>query len=152
MPVRVISQRDGRTKTRLYQIYTSMKDRCYRVKARDYARYGARGIRVCSEWLASFDAFRDWALQNGYADNLTLDRKEVSGPYSPENCRWSTYKEQANNRSNTKRITYEGVTRTASEWAELLGVSVAAVHGHYRRTGTPYSKGTLQTFKTHEIC
>ena len=151
MPVRVISQRDGRTKTRLYQIYTSMKDRCYRVKARDYARYGAKGIRVCSEWLASFDAFRDWALQNGYADNLTLDRKEVSGPYSPENCRWSTYKEQANNRSNTKRITYEGVTRTASEWAELLGVSVAAVHGHYRRTGTPYSKGTLQTFKTHEI-
>ena len=152
MPVRVISQRDGRTKTRLYQIYTSMKDRCYRVKARDYARYGAKGIRVCSEWLASFDAFRDWALQNGYADNLTLDRKEVSGPYSPENCRWSTYKEQANNRSNTKRITYEGATRTASEWADLLGVSVAAVHGHYRRTGTPYSKGTLQTFKTYEIC
>ena len=152
MPVRVISQRDGRTKTRLYQIYTSMKDRCYRAKARDYARYGAKGIRVCSEWLASFDAFRDWALQNGYADNLTLDRKEVSGPYSPENCRWSTYKEQANNRSNTKRITYEGVTRTASEWADLLGVSVAAVHGHYRRTGTPYSKSTLQTFKTNEIC
>ena len=152
MPVRVISQRDGRTKTRLYQIYTSMKDRCYRVKARDYARYGAKGIWVCAEWLASFDAFRDWALQNGYADNLTLDRKEVNGPYSPENCRWSTCKEQANNRSNTKRITYEGVTRTASEWADLLGVSVAAVHGHYRRTGTPYSKGTLQTFKTNEIC
>lgn len=151
MPVRVISQRDGRTKTRLYQIYTSMKDRCYRVKARDYARYGAKGIRVCSEWLASFDAFRDWALQNGYADNLTLDRKEVSGPYSPENCRWSTYKEQANNKSNTKYITYEGVTRTASEWADLLGVSVAAVHGHYRRTGTPYSKRALQTFKTNEI-
>lgn len=152
MPVRVISQRDGRTKTRLYQIYTSMKDRCYRAKARDYARYGAKGIRVCSEWLASFDAFRDWALQNGYADNLTLDRKEVSGPYSPENCRWSTYKEQANNKSNTKYITYEGVTRTASEWADLLGVSVAAVHGHYRRTGTPYSKSALQTFKTNEIC
>lgn len=151
MPVRVISQRDGRTKTRLYQIYTSMKDRCYRANARDYARYGAKGIRVCSEWLASFDAFRDWALQSGYADNLTLDRKEVSGPYSPENCRWSTYKEQANNRSNTKYITYEGVTRAASEWADLLGVSVAAVHGHYRRTGTPYSKRALQTFKTNEI-
>ena len=151
MPVRVISQRDGRTKTRLYQIYTSMKDRCYRANARDYAHYGAKGIRVCSEWLASFDAFRDWALQNGYADNLTLDRKEVSGPYSPENCRWSTYKEQANNRSNTKYITYEGVTRTASEWAELIGVSVAAVHGHYRRTGTPYSKSALRAFKKGEI-
>lgn len=151
MPVRIISQRDGRTKTRLYQIYTSMKDRCYRANARDYARYGAKGIRVCSEWLASFDAFRDWALQNGYADNLTLDRKEVIGPYSPENCRWSTYKEQANNRSNTKYITYEGVTRTASEWADLLGVSVAAVHGHYRCTGTPYSKRALQTFKNNEI-
>lgn len=151
MAVRVISQRDGRTKTRLYQIYTSMKDRCYRVKARDYERYGAKGIRVCPEWLASFDAFRDWALQNGYADNLTLDRKEVDGPYSPENCRWATYKEQANNRSNTKYITYEGATRTASEWAELIGVSVAAVHGHYRRTGTPYSKSALRAFKKGEI-
>ena len=151
MAVRVISQRDGRAKTRLYQIYTSMKDRCYRVKARDYERYGAKGIRVCPEWLASFDAFRDWALQNGYADNLTLDRKEVDGPYSPENCRWATHKEQANNRSNTKYITYEGVTRTASEWAELIGASVAAVHGHYRRTGTPYSKSALRAFKKGEI-
>lgn len=83
MPVRVISQRDGRTKTRLYQIYTSMKDRCYRAKARDYARYGARGIKVCSEWLDSFYAFRDWALQNGYTDSLTLDRRDTTGNYEP---------------------------------------------------------------------
>ena len=151
MPVRVISQRDGRTKTRLYQIYTSMKDRCYRVKARDYARYGARGIKVCSEWLDLFDAFRDWALQNGYTDSLTLDRRDTTGNYEPGNCRWATYREQANNRGNTKYITYEGVTQTASEWAELLGVSVAAIHGHYKRTGTPYSVSALRTFRQNEV-
>lgn len=147
MAVRVISERDGRTKTRLYQIYTSMKDRCYRENARDYHRYGARGIKVCSEWLDSFDIFRTWALQNGYSDDLTLDRIQNDLGYSPDNCRWVTKKAQANNRSNTLIITFEGVTRTASEWAELLGVSVAAVHGHYKRTGTPYSKSALQSLR-----
>ena len=134
MAVRVISKRDGRTKTRLYQIYTSMKDRCYRENARDYHRYGARGIKVCSEWLDS-------------SDDLTLDRIQNDLGYSPDNCRWVTKKAQANNRSNTLIITFEGVTCTASEWAKLLGVSVAAVHGHYKRTGTPYSKSALQSLR-----
>lgn len=151
MSVRVISERDGRTKTRLYQIWTSMKDRCYRLRARDYARYGGRGIRVCSEWLTSFDVFRDWAVTHDYNDGLTLDRRDNDGDYTPDNCRWVSKKTQANSRSNTTVISFNGDTRTASEWAELLGVSVAAIHGHFRQTGTPYSKSALRALVQHEI-
>lgn len=139
-----MSSTDGRSKTRLYRIWQGMKSRCYTATDGDYSGYGARGIRVCSAWLASFDAFRDWALQNGYADNLSLDRRDVNGPYSPENCRWATRREQNRNRRNTLYITFEDVTKSAPEWAEQLGVSVGAIHSRYRRNGTPYTSKHLE--------
>lgn len=121
-----------------------MKSRCYTATDGDYSGYGARGIRVCSAWLSSFDAFRDWALANGYTDELTIDRVDVNGPYSPENCRWVTAKEQSRNRRNTLCITYNGVTKSASEWAEQLGVSLWVIHSRYRRNGTPYTSKQLE--------
>ncbi len=88
----------GMTKTRIYGIWKGMRKRCNYKKAKDFHNYGGRGIKVCSEWENSFIAFKDWAFQNGYADNLTIDRINVNGNYEPSNCRWITMAEQQKNK------------------------------------------------------
>ena len=86
---------------RLYRIWQNMRQRCNNPKHKDYRNWGSRGIRICAEW-DDFKAFYDWAMSNGYADNLTLDRINNDGNYEPSNCRWATMKEQQNNRRNNK--------------------------------------------------
>lgn len=83
---------------RLKSIYGHMKQRCYNSKNPNYPAYGGRGIRICDEWLDSYDAFETWALSNSYADELTLDRIDVNGDYEPANCRWADMKIQGNNK------------------------------------------------------
>lgn len=83
---------------RLYNIWVGMKMRCFDPNVESYKHYGGRGITVCDEWVHNYEAFRDWALDNGYDSNLSIDRVDVDGNYCPENCRWSTAKEQASNR------------------------------------------------------
>lgn len=108
--------------TRLHNIWECMRTRCLNPNAKTYHRYGGRGIEVCDEWATSYEAFEAWALANGYQDNLTLDRKDNDGPYSPENCRWATQKQQSNNRRDNLRICYNGEIKTVSEFAEELGI------------------------------
>lgn len=89
--------------TRLYSIWKGMKERCFNANYRDYPHYGGRGITVCAEWAASFAAFRDWALANGYALTLTIERRNVNGNYEPGNCTWITLSEQQKNKTNSRR-------------------------------------------------
>lgn len=86
---------------RLYRIYTNMKTRCYNVNSPNYKYYGLRGIIICPEWETSFYKFVRWSLDNGYADNLSIDRIDVNGNYEPMNCRWVTARVQANNTRKT---------------------------------------------------
>ena len=100
-----------------------MKDRCFNPKNIHYSYYGGRGITVCNEWKNSFKEFYTWANTHGYADDLSIDRINKDGNYTPENCRWANAKTQSNNTSNNKFITYKGVTKTIGQWANEIGVS-----------------------------
>lgn len=88
---------------KLYHTWNGMKYRCYNKKGKNYKNYGARGIKVCDEWLRDFMAFREWSLANGFAENLTIDRIDVDGNYEPDNCRWVTVAEQNRNKTTTKK-------------------------------------------------
>lgn len=114
--------RDHRV-SRLYRAWTNMRRRCNKASSLDYKRYGGRGIRVCPQWDSSFGNFRDWAMENGYADNLEIDRIDNDGDYCPENCRWVDRKTQMNNTSTNRYITALGQEHTLSEWCRITGLS-----------------------------
>ena len=125
------------THTRLYGIYNKIKWRCEYPNCRDFKNYGGRGIRVCDEWLNSFETFRDWALANGYRDDLTIDRIDVNGNYEPSNCRWVTMKVQTQNRRNSILITFNGETRPLSVWAKEKGIKYLTAYNRYKKGLTP---------------
>lgn len=112
----------GKTYDRLYRLWSHMKERCNNPQSRYFHRYGARGIKVCPEWADDFQAFYDWAMSHGYADNLTIDRIDNDGDYTPENCRWATKKIQNNNTSKNVTYTVNGITRTQRGWEEALAL------------------------------
>ena len=92
----------------LYRKYRDMRTRCLNEHAARYSYYGGRGIKICDEWLNSFDAFVVWSYENGYSEGLSLERVDVNGDYCPENCKWITKTEQSYNKRNTKWVDYNG--------------------------------------------
>lgn len=111
----------GGARTRLYKIWKGVRDRTLHSNRSCSKWYADRGVRMAEEWNV-WENFRDWAMSHGYDETLTIDRIDSSGDYSPENCRWATRKEQSNNKSDNHRITYNGVTRNVTEWAEVVGM------------------------------
>lgn len=119
--------------TKLYETWKRMRDRCNRPNATQYKDYGGRGIKVCDEWDKNFQSFYNWAYQNGYNEDLTIDRIDNNKGYSPDNCRWATYKEQMRNKRTNHIITYKNQSKCISEWCEELNLSYSAVFGRLRR-------------------
>ena len=125
----------GESGTRLNNIWYAMKARCYYTKRKEYENYGGKGIRVCDEWRNNYSNFRDWALKNGYSDELTLDRIDVNGNYEPSNCRWCTQKQQANNTTKNVIVEYNGEYFTISELAEYAKIPMNTLWARIRRLG-----------------
>lgn len=112
----------GMHNSRLYKIWDGMKKRCMNPHHMAYSNYGGRGIFICDEWNV-FENFRDWALDNGYEDHLTIDRIDNDDGYYPGNCRWVDWFTQGNNRRSCRYITYKDITHSIAEWARLFNVS-----------------------------
>ncbi len=107
---------------RLKRIYEGIKNRCYNQNVKAYKNYGGRGIKICDEWLKDGMKFQEWALDSGYTENLTIERKNVNNGYEPDNCIWASMKEQQNNRRDNKKVIYKGKTVTISQLSEITGI------------------------------
>lgn len=112
----------GQSKTRLYKVWTSMKQRCSNPNDKAYLDYGGREIKVCDEWQ-DFEPFHEWAMSTGYARDLEIDRIDNDGDYEPGNCRWVSRRDQLNNTRINRRIAFRGETKTVAEWARELGLN-----------------------------
>jgi hypothetical protein len=123
----------GMSQTRLYQIWINMKARCYHKTHPSYKTYGARGIKICNEWLDSFLTFAEWALANGYQDDLTIERIDNDKNYEPDNCKWIDLKNQANNRGSNIKITYKNETQNLSEWCKIYNKDYRLVYNRIHK-------------------
>lgn len=130
----------GQYGTPLYKVYYGMLGRCYCKKHIDYKWYNQKGITVCDEWRCGFEAFREWAVQSGYKHGLTIDRIDNSKGYSPQNCRWATPKEQAQNRTTNLNYTLDGKTQCLKQWAEEFGVNYRTLYYRVRTRNIPLAK------------
>lgn len=124
----------GKQYPRLYSIWINMKTRCYNSNGLEYKNYGGRGIEICRAWKNNFYEFLQWALANGYQDNLTIDRIDVNGNYEPSNCRWADVEMQANNKQNTLRVPFEN-NMSLHQFCRKYGFSYKAETSYYYKHG-----------------
>lgn len=137
-----LSKHNG-SDTRLYEIWSGMRKRCRNPRYKSYKNYGGRGIFVCERWDVSFAAFRD--DMGDPPVGMTLDRINNDGPYSPENCRWATKKQQANNTRTNRRISFQGETLHLNEWATRLNMAPSTLCMRLKRL--PVAKAMTQLKK-----
>lgn len=123
------------SRSKIYGVWNSMKNRCYNPNAINYSDYGARGVIVCSLWKEDFGAFYEYVskLPHYGEDGYSINRINNDGNYEPNNVEWSNLEEQANNKRNSRYITFNNQTHTLAEWARLQGISyMALAHRLYR--------------------
>ena len=131
--------------------HKNMLSRCYDSNNASYEHYGARGITVCAEWLDETSGryeFIEWALHNGHSMGLSLDRIDTNAGYSPENCKWSTIKEQLRNQRRNHLISYQGRTQTLSAWAEELGIQPSTLHRRVSKYNMSVEKALTPVIRT----
>lgn len=146
----VQGEKHGDRHTKLYQTWSNMKARCNRNTHPQYNDYGGRGIAICYEWLNSYMSFKEWAKDNGYSDELTIDRIDVNGNYEPSNCRWVNHKVQNN---NTRRNIYVDKNITLTEKCEELGIDSKLIQARIREQGMSFNEAIKlsQNFRYYKI-
>ena len=140
--------RHGMRYTRIYNIWRSMRQRCFNPRCDAYKHYGGRGITVCTEW-ENFQTFYDWAMSNGYAEDLTIDRVDTDKNYEPSNCRWVTQKVQQNNRTNNRLLEVDGVSHTIAEWGDATGIQASTIWARLKTGWSPKRAVTEPAFVGH---
>lgn len=128
-----MGKRHNLCQTRIYGIYYAIKKRCYNKNCDAYKNYGGRGIAMCTEWENSFMAFYNWAMLNGYKDDLTIDRIDVNGNYEPTNCRWVSRKIQNRNTRKNISITYNNKTQLMSDWSKEMNIPIGTLHRRFNQ-------------------
>lgn len=131
----VANKTHGMKGKRLYNIWQAIIQRTTNPNNYEYGEYGGRGIGICNEWRNSFNSFMQWSYENGYADNLTIDRKNNNKGYQPDNCRWVSNKENCRNKRNNHCLTYNGQAKTITEWAEITGLSKEVIRYRITKMG-----------------
>ena len=124
----------GESKTKLYGVWSGIKERCTNKNCTAYKNYGGRGIFICKEWM-DYPTFRNWALSNGYKEGLEINRINNSGGYSEENCNFVTPLENSHNKRTNIFVAINGITKTMSEWARIYGISPGTANIRYRKLG-----------------
>lgn len=120
---------------RIENIYNKIKQRCYEENNKDYKWYGGKGIKICDEWLNDPKLFEEWSLQNGYTDELTIDRINEDKNYSPDNCRWIPRIYNSKYKSTTSIIEVDGEVHTGKDWSKILGFGVNRINTYIRQYG-----------------
>lgn len=140
--------------SRLYEIHQGMKKRCFNENCLAYKDYGGRGITICKEWL-DFLTFKEWALSNGYDDTLTIERTNVNGNYEPSNCKWIAKNEQSRNTRKNVLFTFDGETKTLSEWSNTVGIPQTTLFRRIKQNRPIqeiFYKGDLKCLKKKKSC
>ena len=142
----------GLSRHPLFKEWTGVKDRCYNKNCKQFKDYGGRGITVCDEWIHDAAAFINWCLSHGYEKDLTLDRIDNNKGYSPDNCRWTTRKIQANNTRRNHFITYKSETHTVHEWADKLHLNYSVLSHRLARGWSVEDaiETPIKTFERHD--
>lgn len=125
----------GMRHTRIYNIWTKMKDRCYNPRSTNYRYYGSHGVSICDEWL-DFNKFYEWTKISGYKNDLSIDRINVFGNYEPLNCRWATAKQQNSNTTRNHMITIGMETKTIQDWADTASIHRSTILSRLQRGWT----------------
>lgn len=140
----------GKSHTKLYRLYKGIIERCYRPTDENKKRnYYDKNIRMCDEWKNNYLSFEEWALSNGYRENLTIDRINNNKGYSPDNCRWITREQQASNRRTNRMITIGNETHTMSDWCNINNVSYNAACKRIEAYGWDEIKAVSQPTRTY---
>ena len=137
--------RHGMAHTRLYNIWSKMKERCYNTTRKAYKNYGGKGVHVCDEWRNDFQKFYDWAINNGYKENLTIDRINSNGNYEPSNCRWITLSENTRLKYESDFITVRNLSLTIHDWANRIGLSQKTLRDRYKEHGKSWIQDAIKS-------